>query len=165
MIGTNAQTEEFSTVERGRELLDRGDVASAIECYGKVSDPDSLDELEARSMLIEARSHLSRKYVLEALESFEEALMMRTDGQRRQALDGISAIGEIRSQLGYLTMELRKGLRKLFGGKTPISHGISLVTDEENVVLVSPEALEGLPSTPSRSAGIRRLPPHLIDRA
>jgi len=67
--------------------------------------------------------------------------------------------------LGYLTGELKKGLKKFFGREKPISHGISLVTDEENVVLVLPEALEGLPSTMSRSARIRQLPPHLIDRA
>lgn len=157
------QPGESSLLEKGRELLERGDVLSALECYEQVFDPDSLDEIEARTMLIEARSHLSRKYILEALESFEEALMMGTERQRRQALDGISAVGEIRARLDGLTQELRKGLKKCFGKKKPSSKGLELVSDEENIALVSPEALDRLSGKLVRAGKIQKLPPHLAD--
>jgi hypothetical protein len=165
MMETEIQMQGFSSVEKGRELLQQGDVSSAIECYGKIFDPDSLDEDEARNMLIEARSHLSRKYLLEALESFEEALIMGTDVQRRQALEGISTIGEIRSKLKSLTPEVKKGFKQLFGKKASATLGISLISDEENVVLVAREALDRLPATLAKSAKLQRVPPHLSDQS
>ncbi len=100
MIETNSNAEEFSLVAKGRKFLAQGDIPSAVKCYEKAFDPEAVDETEARSMLIEARSHLSRKHLLEALESFEEALLTGTDVQRRQALDGILTIAEMRSRLG-----------------------------------------------------------------
>ncbi|MEJ2716691.1 MAG: hypothetical protein P8182_06060 [Deltaproteobacteria bacterium] len=163
MIGTNVQTGESSLLEKGRELLERGDIFSALECYKQVFDPESVDELEARTMLIEARSHLSRKHMLEALESFEEALMMGTERQRGQALEGLSAVGEIRSRLPGLTQELKKGLRKCFGKRKAASKGLELISDEENIVIISPEGIDRLPAKLMRSGKIQKLPPHLMD--
>jgi hypothetical protein len=163
MLGTNVQPGESSLLEKGRELLERGDIFSALECYGQVFDPESVDELEARTMLIEARSHLSRKHIIEALESFEEALMMGTERQRGQALEGISAVGEIRARLHGLTQELKKGFKKCFGKRKTASKGLELISDEENIVIISPEALDRLPGRLMRAGKIRKLPPHLMD--
>ena len=163
MIGTNVQPGESSLLEKGRDLLERGDILSALECYRQAFDPESVDELEARTMLIEARSHLSRKQILEALESFEEALMMGTERQRGQALEGISAVGEIRTRLHGLTHELKKGLRKCFGKRKTASKDLELISDEENIVIVSPEALNRLPVRLMRAGKIQKLPPHLTD--
>jgi tetratricopeptide (TPR) repeat protein len=163
MIQTNADVPEFSLVAKGRQFLDKGNVAAAVECYGKAYDPDAVDETEARNMLIEARAHLSRKHLLEALESFEEALLMGTDVQRRQALDGISALGEIRAGLRSLTTYLKKGLKEILGQQKPSSIGIALVSDDENVVLISEEAIQSLPAHLAKGGRISRLPPHLAD--
>jgi hypothetical protein len=163
MIESNASSADLSLVAKGREFLERGDIASAVECYGRVFDPDTVDESEARSMLIEARSHLSRKHVLEALECFEEALIMGTEVQRRQALDGIASVGEIRSRLGALTTELKKGLKQRLGKKSPASSGLALVSDQENVVLISDEAIAKLPSSLTRGSRITKLPQHMTD--
>lgn len=157
------QPGESSLLEKGRGLLERGDIFSALECYRQVFDPESVDELEARTMLIEARSHLSRKHILEALESFEEALMMGTERQRGQALEGISAVGEIRALLNGLTQELKKGLRKSIGKRKIASEGLALISDEENVVIISREALDRLPGRMTRAGKIQKLPPHLMD--
>ena len=81
MMNINTNFADESLVMKGREFLERGDISSAVECYGKAFDPDSADEAEARSMLIEGRSHLSRKHLMEALECFEEALLMGTEVQ------------------------------------------------------------------------------------
>lgn len=163
MIGTNAQTGELSLVEKARESLERGDLASAMAYYGRVFDPDTLDEEEARSMLIEARAHLARKDLVAALENFEEALVMGTQVQRRQALDGIETIGAMRSRLKNLTTELKKGLKRAFGRKKPESAGLALVGGEANMVLISNKALETLPNYLARSGKLRRLPPRLAD--
>lgn len=163
MIETNTGTSEFSLVAKGRELLDKGDISSAVECYGKAFDPDSLDESEARSMLIEARSHLSRKHLLEALESFEEALLMGTDVQRRQALDAILTIGEIRAGLGPITAQLKSGLEELLGESPASDFGLALLGGDENVVLLSDEAAERLPGNLTKGSKISRLPQHLAD--
>jgi tetratricopeptide (TPR) repeat protein len=163
MIQTNADVPEFSLVAKGREFLEKGNIPAAVECYGKAYDPEAVDETEARNMLIEARAHLSRKHLLEALESFEEALLMGTDVQRRQALDGISAVGELRSGLSAITTSLKKGLKEVLGQKAG-SLGIALVSDEENVVLISEEAIQILPAPLSKGGRIGRLPPHLADR-
>jgi tetratricopeptide (TPR) repeat protein len=141
MIETNKDIAEISLVEKGRALLDQGDVDSAVEYYGQAFDPESLDEHEARNMLIEARSHLSRKHLVEALESFEEALVMGTEIQRRQAVEGILTIAEIRSRLPRLTAALKKGLKERFGKKDMAVVGLFLMSDEENLVLFTNEAL------------------------
>lgn len=154
---------ELSLVEKGREFLKFGDVTAAVACYGKVYDPDSLDEEEARSMLIEGRSNLSRKYLHEALDCFEEALIMGTDVQRRQALDGISEIGKIRADLKGLTATLKKGLRKCFGRKMRGPGGPALISDSENVVLITNETVGTLPKHLARSSRIQGVPPHLSD--
>jgi hypothetical protein len=163
MIQTNADVPEFSLVAKGREFLEKGNIPAAVECYGQAYDPDAVDEPEARNMLIEARAHLSRKHLLEALESFEEALLMGTDVQRRQALDGISALGELRTGLRILTTYLKKGLKEVLGQQRPSSLGIALVSDEENVVLISEEAVQSLPAPLAKGGRISRLPPHLAD--
>jgi len=162
MVKTNAQTAGISWVAKGRELLEQGEVTAALECYEKVFDPDALDETEARTMLIEARAHLSRKHIHEALDCFEEALAMGTDVQRRQALDGISTVGEIRSRLRSLTSSLKKGLKARLG-KRQVARGLALVSDDENVVLISREAIERLPSHLAKASRISRLPQHLAD--
>jgi hypothetical protein len=164
MIETNADSTDVSLVVKGRQFLERGDISSAVECYGKAFDPDTVDEAEARTMLIEARSHLSRKRLLEALECFEEALVMGTEVQRRQALEGISAIGEVRSKLRHLTPELKKGIKQRFGKRSSIAAGMALVSDEENVVILSEEAIERLPTALAKSTKISRLPQHLLDQ-
>jgi tetratricopeptide (TPR) repeat protein len=165
MIETNTTSPEFSLVAKGRELLDKGDLSSAVEYYGKAFDPESMDEEEARNMLIEARSHLSKKHLLEALESFEEALLMGTEVQRRQALDGIFTIGQIRSRLAALTAELKTGLKNVLGKLSPEEVGLVLIGDEENVVLVADEAAERIPGHLTRGGKISRLPQHLMDSA
>ncbi len=164
MIETNVQGGEISLMEKGRHFLQNGNIASALEWYAKVSDPESLDEAEAREMLIEARSHLSHKFLVDAVESFEEALLMGTDVQRRQALDGISKVGEIRLELKSLVPELKAGLRDLFGDADAAGVGFGLINDEENIVLISQEALESLPGHLAKSSKIDKLPPHLRDQ-
>jgi tetratricopeptide (TPR) repeat protein len=163
MIQTNADVPEISLVAKGREFLEKGDIPAALECYRQVYDPDALDETEARNMLIEARAHLSRKHLPEALESFEEALLMGTDVQRRQALEGISALGEIRVGLRSLTASLKKGLKEVLGQQRLSSWGIALVSDGENVVLISEEAVQSLPASLAKVGRISRLPSHLAD--
>jgi hypothetical protein len=163
MIEGNSNSVEISLVARGRRFLEQGDVSSAVACYGQVFDPDAVDEPEARSMLIEGRSHLSRKHLAEALDAFEEALMMGTEVQRRQALDGIAMVGEVRSRLAPLTTELKKILKDAFKKRPLASVGMALVSDSENVVLLSGEVVVGLPVHLARSVRITRLPQHLID--
>ena len=162
MMETDLQAREYSSVEKGRELLTQGDISSAIEFYGKIFDPDALDEDEARTMLIEARSHLTRKHLLEALESFEDALLMGTDIQRHQALEGISTIGEIRTGTKAVTKTIKKEFSALFGKDGSSLQGISLISDEENVVLITREAIETLPAPLAKSSKIQSLPPHLV---
>jgi tetratricopeptide (TPR) repeat protein len=163
MIEINASAGNFSWIAKGREFLENGDLQSALECYDQAYDPESLDEYEARNMLIEARAHLSRKHILEALESFEEALSMGTDVQRKQALDGISTVGEIKSQLGPLTAKLKKSLKGALGKRGPHARRLALVSDTDNVVLVSPEAADSLPAHLLKGGKIGRLPQHLSD--
>jgi len=164
MIETNTDTSQLSPVERGRQFLEKGDIASAVNCYGQAYDPDALDEAEARSMLIEARAHLSRKHLFESLESFEEALLMGTEVQRRQALEAIVTIGEIWSRLPVLTARLKKGFKDHFGKRVPQSTGLAFVSEQENLVLISPDAVERLPSQITKSGKIRRIPQHLADQ-
>lgn len=155
---------ELSLAEKGREFLELGDVSSALACYERVFDPDSLDEQEARTMLIEGRSNLSRKRLSEALDCFEEALVMGTDVQRRQALDGLADVGRIKAKLKALTSVLKKGLKKCFGSKRILSPGgPAFLSDSENLVLISSETLEKLPKHLLRSSRIQELPPHLAD--
>lgn len=163
MIETNSNASELSPVEKGREFLEKGDIPSAIKLYGQAFDPEALDESEARNMLIEARAQLSRKHLFEALESFEEALLMGTDVQRRQALDGIIAVGELRAKVPRLTAKLKKGFKDRLGKNTPTGLGLALVSDQENVVLISREALVRLPPNLGKSSRIRRIPQHLSD--
>lgn len=163
MIQTNADVPEFSLVAKAREFLEKGNISAAVECYGRAHDPEAVDETEARNMLIEARAHLSRKHLLEALESFEEALLMGTDVQRRQALDGISALGEIRAGLRALAAYLKKGFKEIFGQQRPSARGMALVSDEENIVLISEEAVQSLPAPLAKGGRISRLPSHLVD--
>lgn len=164
MMETNPHVTEVSQVEQGRQYLDRGDISSALEIYGRVYDPDSLDEKEARNMLIEAHANLSRKHVIDALENFEEALVMGTDVQRRQALDGIATVAEVRSRLSRLTPKLRKALKEILGKRmTPV--GLALLSEEDNVVLVSKEAFDKLPGHLAKSGKMSRLPQHLLDQS
>jgi tetratricopeptide (TPR) repeat protein len=165
MIGTNVQAGDVSLVEKGRALLERGDVSAAVECYGKAFDPESVDELEARNMLIEARSHLGRKHLLEALESFEEALLMGTEVQRRQALEGISQIGEIRARLKRLTAEIKTGLKKYLGETRPESKGLLLLSNDQNFLVISDETLAKLPDRLAKGGKMKPVPAHLSDYA
>ena len=112
-------------------------------------------------MLIEARAYLSRKNLVEALEHFEEALVMGTTIQRQQAVDGIATVGELRSRCKVLTAELKRGLRRHLGKKKPESVGLVFVSDQENVVLISHEAVQRLPGHLVKANKIRRIPPHL----
>ncbi len=165
MIETNADSHDVSLVAKGRAFLERGDISSAVQCYGQAYDPETLDESEARTMLIEARSHLSRKHVLEALECFEEALLMGTDVQRRQALDGIATVGEIRRRFPELVEEIKKGLKTHLGKRSPVACGIVLISDAENVVLIADEAMARLPAVLAKSARMSRLPQHVLDQS
>ncbi|MGC8660479.1 MAG: hypothetical protein ACP5U1_15545, partial [Desulfomonilaceae bacterium] len=142
---SNANLDEFSYLVKGRELLERGDIASAVEFYSKAFDPEALDEPEARNMLIEARANLSKKFLLEALDSFEEALIVGDTIQRKQALEGITAIAEIRGRLGSLTEQLKEGLKRLSGRKNRPIPGLATISDDENLVLISNDALTKLP--------------------
>lgn len=160
-MNTNSETSQLSLVSRGRELLERGDVSSAVAFYGKVYDPESTDEAEARNMLIEGRSNLARKFLPEALDCFEEALLMGSEIQRRQALDGISSIGGIRAHQGVLTESLKAGLKRLLGEDQVGSIGISLLSDEENIVLISDEAFANMPVGLAKGSRITRIPPRL----
>lgn len=151
-------------VAKGREFLEQGDISSAVKCYEKAFDPEAVDEIEARSMLIEARSHLSRKHLLEALESFEEALLTGTDVQRRQALDGILTIADMRSRLGALTEDLKSMLGEIVAQSATVREKLVFVSDDENVVLIANDVLERLPGHLARATRISRLPQHLADR-
>lgn len=164
MIETNAKSEEFSLVAKGRQFLERGDISSAVECYKKAFDPEALDESEARDMLIEARSNLSRKHFLEALESFEEALLMGTDVQRRQALDGILSIAELRSRLGEVTERLKLTLEEIATQWPVVRDKFFILSEDDNVVLLAGDVMEKIPGHLARSTRISRLPHHLADR-
>jgi len=163
MAETNADSTEFSFIARARELLERGDLSAAVECYEKAFDPEALDETEARSMLIEARAHLLRKHLFEAQECFEEAIVMGTDVQRRQALDAIAGIAEIRSRLAELRARLTKGLKGATTKRGHMPAPMAFISDSENVVLISTEALQSLPVNLSKSPRLGRLPLHLAD--
>lgn len=160
-MNTNTETSQLTLVSRGRELLERGDVSSAVAFYGKVYDPESTDETEARSMLIEGRSNLAKKFLPEALDCFEEALLMGSEIQRRQALDGISSIGAIRVQQGILTSRLKSGLKRLLGKESEALIGLNLVSDDENIVFLSEDSFNGLPGQLAKAARIIRVPSRL----
>jgi hypothetical protein len=162
MMNINTNLADEALVIKGREFLERGDISSAVECYNKAFDPDSADEEEARSMLIEGRSHLSRKHLMEALECFEEALLMGTEVQRRQALEEIITIGEIRARLGALIPGLKKGLKECFG-KQYRAAGLALISDVENIVVISQEMFENLPTHLAKNSKITRLPQHITE--
>jgi hypothetical protein len=164
MIEIHSSAPEFSLVAKGRESLEQGDFASAVEFYKKVSDPEALDETEARSMLIEARSHLSRKHLFEALESFEEALLMGTEVQRRQALDGILSVGELMSRLGSLTPQVKSSIEEASVLDPGVRDKIDIVPGDENIVLISNKVLDRLPGHLAKSPRISRLPQHLVDQ-
>lgn len=164
MIEIHSSAPEFSLVAKGRESLEQGDFASAVEFYKKVSDPEALDETEARSMLIEARSHLSRKHLFEALESFEEALLMGTEVQRRQALDGILSVGELMSRLGSLTPQVKSSIEEASALDPEVRDKIDVVPGDENIVLISNKVLDRLPGHLAKSPRISRLPQHLADQ-
>ena len=163
MMNINANFADESLVIKGRQFLERGDISSAVECYGKAFDPDSADEEEARSMLIEGRSHLSRKHILEALECFEEALLMGTEIQRRQALEEIMTIGEIRARVVGLIPELKKALTDRPGKRPSAFSGLALLSDVENVVVISRESFENLPTHLAKSGRITRIPQHITE--
>ena len=98
-----------------------------------------------------------------AQESFEEALLMGTEGQRRQALEGITKVGELKAQLGPLTATLKKAFKSIFGKRGSLPFGLSLVSDEENLVLVSEEAIQSLPARLVTGKRITALPPRFAD--
>jgi hypothetical protein len=161
MIGTHVQTEEMSFAEKGRELLERGEVSAAMEYYKKSFDPEALDEVEARNMLIEARALLLRKHLLEALEAFEDALLMGTEVQRRQALDGIALVGRVRPGIRGLTAELQKTVEESLGPKSLGSIGLGFAGEAENLVLITREAVSFLPDHLARAGRVQRIPAHL----
>jgi hypothetical protein len=164
MIETNPKSEETSLVAKGREFLKRGDIPSAVKCYENAFDPEAIDETEARTMLIEARSHLSRKHYVEAMESFEEALLMGTDVQRRQALDGILKIADLRSNIGALVQKLAAMLNEI-GSEVPIVRDrMVLISVDENVVLLGREVFERLPGHLAKASRMSKLPQHLADQ-
>jgi len=165
MIEITSASTEMSWNERGRQLLEAGNIAEAIECYRQSSDPDALDEREARNMLIEARANLSRKYLSEALECFEEALIMGTQLQRIQALEGIVAVAEARMRLPRLTAALKKGLRERFGKRDSAIYGLALGPEGDNIVLLSEEAIEPLPEQLKRGSRIGKIPARLSETA
>ncbi|MFA6221664.1 MAG: hypothetical protein WC647_05065 [Desulfomonilaceae bacterium] len=154
-------TDDLSYIAKAREFLDKGDLSSAVECYGKAFDPESLDEPEARNMLIEARSNLSRKFLFEALDSFEEALIVGDQIQRRQAMEGVIEIAEIRLRLTLLNQLLRSGLKALVGRKNKQIPGLGFVSENENLVLISNEAISKLPERLLRGVRIGRIPERL----
>lgn len=154
-------TDDLSYIAKAREFLDKGDLSSAVEYYGKAFDPESLDEPEARNMLIEARSNLSRKFLFEALDSFEEALIVGDQIQRRQAMEGVAEIAEIRLRLTLLNQRLRSGLKALVGRKNKQIPGLGFVSENENLVLISNEAISKLPERLLRGVRIARLPERL----
>jgi len=154
-------TDDLSYIAKARELLDKGDLSSAVEYYGKAFDPESLDEPEARNMLIEARSNLSRKFLFEALDSFEEALIVGDQIQRRQAMEGVIEIAEIRLRLTLLNQLLRSGLKALVGRKNKQIPGLGFVSENENLVLISNEAISKLPERLLRGFRIARIPERL----
>ena len=92
----NTPAAELSLGIRARELLDTGEITQAVELYCRMFDPDSQDDEEARSLLVEAWSYLAAKQVIDALDCFEETMTIGTEVQRRQALEGIMQIGEIK---------------------------------------------------------------------
>ncbi len=161
MTDTTSQSVEYSWMAKGREAVEKGDVDTALQWYEKVHDPDAADESEARNMLIEANALLSKKHLMEALDHFEEALVMGTTVQRRQALEGIGKIGNVKSNLGELTAHLEKGLRSL--GAPIESLGLATLVGE-NLVLITGEAAAKLTPKLSRGAKILRLPQHLLDQ-
>ncbi len=165
MIEITSANTEMSWNERCRKLLDDGNIAEAIECYKKWIDPDALDEREARNMLIEARAHLSRKYFSDALDCFEEALIMGTEIQRSQALEGIATVAEARMRLPKLTSALKKGLRERFGKRDSAFYGLALGPEGDNVVLLTEQAIEILPEHFKRGSRIGKLPPRLLEAA
>jgi hypothetical protein len=161
MIGTHVRTEDASIAEKARELLDRGEISAAMKYYAKSYDPEALDEVEARNMLIEARALVTRKHLLEALEAFEEALLTGTDVQRRQALEGIASVGRLRLGVPALSMQLAETLREALGETSLESIGMSLVDENENLALITPEAVSALPETLTRAGRVQRIPAHL----
>lgn len=163
MIETNTDTSELSLVAKAREFLQRGEVSAAVECYERAFDPDEVDETEARNMLIEASSHLSRKHLLEALESFEEALLMGTEIQRRQALEGITTIGDMKTRLVSLTAKLQSGLKAIVGNSTLSSIGLGIVSEEENAVLIANEAIQDLSGRMAIGKKLTKLPERYED--
>jgi hypothetical protein len=162
MIEMNPNATEMSLSEKARQHLDRGETSSAMECYRQIHDPESLDEIEARNMLIEAHANLSRKHLLDSLENFEEALVMGTEVQRRQALDGIATVADMRSRLNRLTPKLKKALKEILGKRTP--SGMAIVSERDNVVLVSKDAFQRLPGHLAKASRMSRLPQHLQDQ-
>lgn len=164
MIETLRDTMEMSFLEKARELLDQGRIDDALEHYQQAFDPDSLDERESRNMLIEARAQLSRKYLKDALENFEEALVMGTEIQRQQAMEGILAVARIRSKLSALSHLLKRGFKERLGKRDPASLGLLPLPDEENVILISQEALESLPNHLITGHRIGRIPARISDK-
>jgi hypothetical protein len=163
MIESNMQASEVSLMAKGRELLESGDISSAVESYSKAYDPDSVDEREARGMLIEARSNLSRKRTFEALECFEEALLMGTEVQRRQALEGIVLVGNARTKSRTLHDELTSEFNRILGDRPLSDIGMAMLSSRENVVLLAVTQMEKLPVQLAKAARISKLPPHLAD--
>jgi tetratricopeptide (TPR) repeat protein len=163
MIQSNIDASEFSMFAQGRRFLEQGEVDSALECYRNAYDPDSLDEREARSMLIEARAHLLRKHIFEALDAFEEALLMGTDVQRRQAIEGIETIAGIKAKLPDLIIQIKKIFKEKLGKRIQQTQ-FSLVSDSENVVIISSETLENLPAPLAKSPKLTRIPEHIQEQ-
>ncbi|MEW6351140.1 MAG: hypothetical protein AB1646_18950 [Thermodesulfobacteriota bacterium] len=162
-MSTNTPAVEPSLSIRARELLDKGELAPAVELYCQMFDPDSQDEHEARNLLVEAWAYLAAKQILDALDCFEETMMIGTEVQRRQALEGITQIAELKVRIQPLVQKVKKILKKHLGKEINDQIGLAFFAEEENLVLISGEAASELPGQLLRGNRIRTITQRLKD--
>ncbi len=162
-MSTNTPAAELSLSTRARELLDKGEVAPAVELYCQMFDPDAQDEHEARNLLVEAWAFLAAKQILDALDCFEETMTIGTEVQRRQALEGITQIGELKTRIRPLVQKVRRSLKKHLGKEVSEKVGLAFFTEEENLVLISGDAVSALPGQLLRGNRIRTITQRLKD--
>jgi hypothetical protein len=162
-MSTNTPAAELSLATRARELLDKGEVAPAVELYCQMFDPDAQDEHEARNLLVEAWAYLAAKLVLDALDCFEETMTIGTEVQRRQALEGITQISEIKLRIPPLVQKVRKSFKKHMGREVSEKMGLAFFSEDENLVLISDDAVNMLPGQLLRGNRIRPVTQRLKD--
>ena len=80
-------------------------------------------------------------------------------------MDGISSIGAIRAQQGVLTEMLKSGLKAVLRKESEISMGLSFISGDENLVLISEQAFCSLPPQFIRGARIVPIPTRLANTA